>query len=188
MAHTRILGDALVKEGLINQTQLQKSLSVHISHPTKSLGEILSKLYGIAEGKVEAIFVQNILLPAIRNFLYAELQKKINNPDFDLAKEVPSMEIKIRGYQRVTIASKSFTYENDLFYGPATAKHFLFRIDCTIEAIVMRTVYADTLEFKEVFLEFDLQNQRVTLENPSIIMEAKIKLNQITKGRKQTAT
>lgn len=177
------LGDTLVLEGLIDKKQHEKSLSVQHTHPMKSIGEIISKLYNIPEGKIEAIFVKNILVPSIHNHLYSELGKKINNPDFDLVKIVPAIDIQIKTYKRITIASKTFSYANDLMFEPSTDKIFLSKIDCVVESIVMHTAYDESIQFQHILLEFDIPSQKITLENPAIIMEAKIKLTQVLKKR-----
>jgi hypothetical protein len=180
MKQTPKLGYALVMEGLIDEQQLAKSLSVQKLHPTKSIGEIVSKLYNISEEAVESIFVRDILIPSFRNFLYSELKKKINTPDFDLLKAVPAIEIILGNYTRVTIVSKTFAYVDNLLR-PSTHKNFLSKIDCSIKTVQLRTLYEKVIEFQDVVVEYDIQNQRITMENPSLIMEAKIRLNQIMK-------
>ncbi len=175
------LGQTLVSAGIISQKQLDKSLSVQRSHPTKSIGEIVSKLYNIQEGVIEATFVKAVLSPAIRNFIYSELKKKINTPGFNLLKAVLSIDLEIQRYKRITIASKTFTLDENSFYKPSKDKKFLSKINCTIKSIVLHTAHNARIDFNDVLMEFDIQSQKLSMDNPSLIMEAKIRLNQILK-------
>jgi hypothetical protein len=175
------LGWVLVLEGVITRQQLDKVLDVRRLHKTKSIGEIVNKLFSIPEGKVESIFVREVLIPTISESLYKELRKTKTTQEIDIKELVPTIAVKVSKFHRNTNSSKLFTFESPTFFQPSSQKGFLSTIDCTIDKLEIKTRFDANIEFKDVELEYDLQNQTISWENPAILLEAKIRLNQIIK-------
>ncbi len=177
------LGWVLVLDGVISRQQLDKALSIQKLHPTRSIGEIICKLFNIPEGIIEAIFVREVLVPTISECVYTELRKSKTAQEVDIKELVPTVEVIISKFQRNTHSSKLFTFESPNSFQPSSQKSFLSTIECTIQQLELKTSFDTNIKFKDVILEYNIQNQTISWDNPAVLTEAKVRLNQLIKGK-----
>ena len=177
------LGWVLVLDGVISREQLNEALSIQKLHRTRSIGEIISKLFNIPEGKIESIFVRDVLIPTITECVYTELSKIKPAQEIDAKELVPTVEVTISQFRRNTLSSKLFTFESPNSFKPSSQKSFLSTIECTIQQLELKTSFDTNIKFNDVVLEYNMQNQTISWDNPAVLVESKVRLNQIIKKK-----
>lgn len=179
MAKLLRIGFVLVREGTITGAQLENILQMQKKHPQKTVGEIAAQMFSIPENEIETIFADKIMAEAIRQWFYYELSKKI--PNLEIHTIISDIVIIITSFTRKSIAQKTFTQQKDKQFHPDSEKKYLSEIHCTVDSIVLKTNFKEDLVFSDICMVYNVQEQKVFVENESIIVESKIKLQQLMK-------
>ncbi len=176
------LGWVLRTEGIINSEQLGQALDAQKSAPNKTLGEILTYLFGIPEYEIETVFSREIIRQTISDYFYSELEKKFSNLDKEIDELIPGINILIRRHERLSSFSSSFSLKSDM-YQPTGNSSFLKKIICDIDHIKITTFSQKEVTFNDVKLEYDVHSKQIRLDNPAIMSEARLRLNQIFRSQ-----
>lgn len=177
------LGWVLITEGIITRQQLEQALDAQQISPSKTIGEILNYLFGIPEYEIETVFIREVLAQTIVDWFYSEIAHKMKNQDKDINALIPEIKVLIRSYERVSSFTSNFSLKKDM-YQPTGSSNCLKKIICDIDHITITTYSNKEIIFKDLEIEYNVQSKKITLDNTSILSEAKLKLTQIIHGKK----
>lgn len=170
-------GFVLVKEGLITHSQLGEALELKSSHEDKLLGEIISSQFGIPELEIEKVYLNQVIIPFIEYWFFKELAKKIKADNWSVEEGIPRIEVTLKSYCRQMTRSSCYTnVDGNLTITASEAS--LTKVNAIIEKLTIATNFGQELVFAELALDLDPARQVLTLENPSVILETRIRILQ----------
>ena len=173
------LGEALVRQGVITQSELDRALKIQNSRENEYLGEILHKYFGVAQRKIN------------ETLDYLNKRKKIGDVLIDLGLITPE-ELKRALKEQKTIQSKIgvkrplgiLLYQVGLIkyadYMKALSKHFVLRI-ISLKDLRISPSLQDVLgkryvcERQVLVLENDGKTIKIALGEPTLSLMQEIR-------------
>lgn len=175
-------GFVLVKEGVITHSQLGEALELKSSHEDKLLGEIISSQFGIPELEIEKVYLDQVIIPFIEYWFFRELAKKVKAENWSVEAGIPRIEVTLKSYCRQM--TRSSCYANvDGSLTVTASEASLTKVNAIIDKLTISTNLGQEIVFEELALDLDPARQVLTLENPSVILESRIRiLQQLKRG------
>lgn len=171
-------GFVLVKEGIVSHAQLGAALELKREHEDRLLGEIITSEFAVPELEIEKVYLSQVIIPFIEYWFFKELSKKIKVEGWSVEGGITRIEVTLKSYSRQMTRSSSYaTVDGNLTVTASQAS--LTKVRALIEKLIIYTNFGQELVFEELHFELDPGRQHLVLENPSVILEARIRIMQL---------
>ena len=104
-------------------------------------------------------------------------------PNLALETIISSIDVQISRFTRSAIAQKEFVKERAPLFQGAGEKKYLFKINCEVDRVTIKTAMGPEIAFEHLAVEYDVQSQQLKVDNAAALLETKIRLIQLVKGQ-----
>ncbi len=173
-------GSVLVQQRVITPSQLERAVALKTQQEDKLLGEIIAREFAIPELEIEKIYLNQIIVPYLENWFFKELSKKIKVTGWSVEGGIPQITVTLKSYSRqMTRCSSYTTVDGNLTVTASEAS--LTKVRALIDKLTIRTDLGQDLCFSDLSFDLDPAHQILLLENPSVLLEARIRIMQLLK-------
>ncbi|MBI5559338.1 MAG: hypothetical protein HY885_17070 [Deltaproteobacteria bacterium] len=176
-------GWILLREGLIQRNQMENILNIQRKKQDRLFGELASHYFSVPEEEIEAAFANHVLTPFLKTWFFEELGKKVKVKGMRYEEFVPGVDITLTGFTRKIVRS-SF-YENNKGHYTLGSGSVELQIKGGAD-LTIHTVVNEPVVFAEVQFELNMATLAMTLLNPHLFTEAKLRLLQLFKKQDST--
>ncbi|MFZ5758898.1 MAG: hypothetical protein ACOY32_04600 [Thermodesulfobacteriota bacterium] len=177
-------GWILLREGLIQRKQMENILNLQERHQDRLFGELAVHYFAVPEEEVEAVFANHVLLPFCRNWFLEQLTRRITITALEGRPFIVAVDLVLASFTRRIIRATTYT-PGDRECVPVSGNVSLL-VNGTFAEVVIRTAINESLIFADVQFDFVRERLEMTLVNPHLFTEAKMRLNQLHKKHAAT--
>ena len=178
-----LLGEALIKAGIVTESQVQEALKAQSSNQHLSLGEVIHRLCAIPREIIESHYMALAIIPFIKEWLQKKLHKKSFADGLTLASTIADITLTIPRFSRYEGEVASFELLEDGMYKENSIQTKVERIRATVDPLIFTTVRKQEIVFNDVHLEIRLDEKGVRPENPGFLSELKLRILKATKEK-----
>lgn len=178
-----LLGELLVKNKVITQTQLNQALKSQTRYPNQSIGKVVSKVFNIPMEIIETILISKSVVPQLKSWFKKNIDQKLKANAIPLSSTIKNIELLISSYTRYEGEAVVFIRNEMGYYCEDTRDTRLEKLALVIEAIRLTTRRNQTIVLKDIHLDITLGTNEIRAENPGFITEARLKLLQALKQK-----
>lgn len=171
-----LLGELLVAEKLISQTQLNQALKSRHLYPTHSIGQVISTLFNIPMESIETIMISRYVVPTIEAWFKKNIDKRSKTDDIPLSSSLFAIDITISSFVRYEGEAVTFIRNEMGYYYEESRDAGLEKLALTVDTMKLTTIRKQDIMIHDIQLEFTLGTNAIRAENPGFISEARLKL------------
>ncbi len=171
-----LLGELLVAEKLISQTQLNQALKSQASSPNHSIGRVVSRMYNIPVELIETTLISKSVIPRIEAWFKHNIDQKSKKDGISLSSIISGIELNIKSYVRYEGEAVTFIRNELGYYCEDARDASLEKISLTLSTIKLTTIRKQEILLHDVHIDLTLGTGKIHAENPGFITEARLKL------------
>ncbi len=171
-----LIGELLVKNHIITQTQLNQALKSHNRYPNHSIGQVVSKIFNISPETIETTLITKSIIPTIITWFQKNIARKTQKTAFPLSSSIKKVEIEISSYTRYEGEAVQFIRNEMGYYCEESRDTSLEKLALTLETIKITTIRKQEITLSDVHLNITLGSNEIKTENPGFLAEARLKL------------
>ncbi len=173
-----LLGEALIKAGLITEAHLNKALQAQTRYPTLSIGEVITKLFAVPRDEVETHYLNLSIIPFVKSWLLDQLNRTMFKNGVRVGSTIADIDITVPSFTRYEGEAVSYTRSDNGMYQEQSSLTRMERVLLIVDPLVLTTSHHQRLVFNTVNLEvsLDKEGKGVRPDNPGFLSEVKLRL------------